>query len=91
MDERVHRTHGVPGLRDRARSGLQSKLHIYGGAWDTFYLEPALELLKAFLDTRDHGGSVEILPGDLGSFMTDAFRTRLDEEMAAQLKKNGVQ
>lgn len=70
---------------------LQGKLHIYGGAWDTFYLEPALELLKAFLDTQDHGGRVEILPGDHGSFMTDAFRTRLDEEMAAQLKKNGVQ
>lgn len=70
---------------------LQGKLHIYGGAWDTFYLEPALELLKAFLDTQDHGGRVEILPGDHVSFMTDAFQTRLDAEMAAQLKRNGVQ
>lgn len=61
---------------------LRGKLHILGGAWDTFYLEPALEHLKAFLDTKAHGGTVEILPGDHGSFMTDAVRARIWKEMA---------
>jgi hypothetical protein len=63
---------------------LQGKLRVTGGAWDTFYLEPALDHLKAFLDPLDHGGYVEILPGDHGSFMTRELRERIDREMAEQ-------
>lgn len=63
---------------------LKGKLHVFGGAWDTFYLEPALHHLKAFLDPLDHGGYVEILPGDHGSFMTRELRARIDLEMAEQ-------
>jgi hypothetical protein len=63
---------------------LHGKLHVIGGGWDTFYLNPALEMMKAFLDTRDHGGYVEILPGNHGSFMTDELLHRLYQEMADQ-------
>ncbi len=63
---------------------LQNKLHIIGGGWDTFYLNPALEMLKTFLDTKDHGGYVEILPGNHGSFMTKELRKRIYQEMADQ-------
>jgi hypothetical protein len=63
---------------------LRGKLRVIGGAWDTFYLEPALYHLKAFLDPLDHGGYVEILPGDHGSFLTRELRERIDREMARQ-------
>lgn len=63
---------------------LHGKLRVIGGAWDTFYLEPALYHLKAFLDPLDHGGYVEIHPGDHGSFFTSELRARIDREMAEQ-------
>ena len=66
---------------------LQNKLHIIGGGWDTFYLNPALEMLQAFLATRDHGGYVEILPGNHGSFMTKEFRQRIYQEIADQFSE----
>lgn len=52
---------------------LKGKLHVIAGGWDTFYLNPAVELLRDFLVTTDHGGYVEIVPGDHGSFMTEKF------------------
>jgi hypothetical protein len=63
---------------------LKGKLHIIGGGWDTFYLNPALELLRDFLATRDHGGYAEILPGDHGSFLTGEIRERIQQEIADQ-------
>lgn len=63
---------------------LKGKLHVLGGGWDTFYLNPATELLRDFLATTDYGGYVEILPGDHGSFLTEKIRERIQREMAAQ-------
>jgi hypothetical protein len=61
---------------------LRGKLHVIAGAWDTFYLETAVEELRDFLETTEYEGYVEILPGNHGSFLTDQFRDRLDQEMA---------
>lgn len=63
---------------------LKGKLHVIAGGWDTFYLNPATELLRDFLVTTDHGGYVEILPGDHGSFMTEKIRARIEREIADQ-------
>jgi hypothetical protein len=61
---------------------LKGKLHIVAGAWDTFYLETAVEELRDFLETTDYEGYVEILPGSHGSFRTAEFENRIDLEMA---------
>ncbi len=66
---------------------LQGKLHVIGGGWDTFYLNPALEMLQDFLATKAHGGYVEILPGSHGSFRTKEFGQRIYREMADQFAK----
>ena len=66
---------------------LKGKLHVIGGGWDTFYLNPALELLQAFLATKDHGGYVEIVPGNHGSFMTKEMRQRIYQEIADQFAR----
>jgi len=63
---------------------LKGKLHIIGGGWDTYYLNPALELLRDFLVTTDYGGYVEILPGNHGSFLTEKVRERIQHEIADQ-------
>ena len=63
---------------------LKGKLHIIAGGWDTFYLNPATELLRDFLATTDYGGYVEILPGDHGSFLTKNIRERIEKEIANQ-------
>jgi hypothetical protein len=65
---------------------LKGKLHIIAGGWDSFYLDPAVRRLKAFLDTTDFGGYVEILPGDHGSFRTAELRSRLERELAEQFE-----
>ena len=62
---------------------LKGKLHVIAAAWDTFYLDPAVEYLRDFLAGKDHGGYVEILPGDHGSVMTEALRERIEREIAA--------
>lgn len=66
---------------------LRGKIHVIGGGWDTFYLNPALEMLKAFLDTKDHGGYIKILPGNHGSFMSDELVESMYQEMADQFEK----
>ena len=65
---------------------LRGKLHVIAGGWDTFYLDGAAVLLRDFLQTTDHGGYVELLPGDHGSVITEAVRRRIDDEMSARLK-----
>ena len=63
---------------------LRGKLHIMGGGWDTYYLNPALELLRDFLSTTDYGGYVEILPGDHSSFLSERLNDRIQGEIAGQ-------
>lgn len=63
---------------------LKGKLHVIAGGWDTFYLNPAAELLNDFLATTDHGGYVQILPGDHGSVITEQVGRRMDQEIADQ-------
>jgi hypothetical protein len=65
---------------------LRGKLHVIAGGWDTFFLDGAAVLLRDFLKTTDHGGYVELLPGDHGSVITEAVRRRIDAEMSARLK-----
>lgn len=65
---------------------LTGKIHVLVGAWDTFYLNPAVELLRDFLQTTDYGGYVEILPGNHGDVITKAVRERIDNEMAAHFR-----
>jgi hypothetical protein len=66
---------------------LHGKLHVLVGAWDTFYLNPAVELLRDFLQTTDYAGYVEILPGNHGDVLTKAVRDRIDTEIASQFGK----
>ena len=61
---------------------LKGKLHVIAGAWDNFYLEPAVQYLKDFLEGTDFGGYVEIYPGNHGSFMTRELQERMAQEMA---------
>lgn len=61
---------------------LKGKIHVLVGAWDTFYLNTAVELLSDFLQTTEYGGYVEILPGDHGNVLTKAVRERIDKEIA---------
>ena len=63
---------------------LRGKLHIMGGGWDTYYLNPAVELLRDFLSTTDYGGYVEILPGDHSSFLSERLNDRIQGEIAGQ-------
>jgi hypothetical protein len=65
---------------------LKGKLHVVAGGWDTFYLEPAVWRLKAFLDTTDFGGYVEIHPGDHGSFRNAELRSRFERELAEEFE-----
>lgn len=60
---------------------LKGKLHVIAAAWDTFYLDPAVGYLREFLADKDHGGYVEILPGDHGSVLTEALRERIEAEI----------
>lgn len=66
---------------------LHGKLHIIVGGWDTFYLDPAVELLRDFLNTTSVGGYVEILPGDHGSVITEKVRDRIEHEIAENFTK----
>ena len=63
---------------------LQGKIHVVGGAEDNYYLELALKKLDDFLDDKDHGGYIEIHPGDHGSFRTPELMMRIYEEMHEQ-------
>ena len=58
--------------------------NIIGGGWDTYYLNPAVELLRDFLSATDYGGYVEILPGDHGSFMDERVSDRIQREITGQ-------
>ncbi len=63
---------------------LAGRLHVLAADEDTFYLNPAVEMLRDFLQTTSHGGYVEVVPGDHGSMLTDALIDRIEREMAAR-------
>lgn len=65
---------------------LKGKLHIFTGDMDTFYLEGAVKLLQADMKRLGSDAEIAIVPGDHGSMMTSALRTRLDSEMAAAFR-----
>jgi S-formylglutathione hydrolase FrmB len=64
---------------------LAGKLHVYVGGQDTFYLDGAVALLKAFLVRLGSSAAVEIIPGrDHGNLLDRAMRQRIAREMAAR-------
>ena len=69
---------------------LKSKLHVYTGARDTFYLEGAVEKLKAALATLPGSDAVvEIVPGrDHGNLRDRAMRERIAREMADTFRQS---
>jgi S-formylglutathione hydrolase FrmB len=67
---------------------LQGKLHVYTGDKDTFYLEGAVKRLREDLQKLGSDAKVELFPGDHGSVMTLALRTRIDTEMAEQYRQH---
>ena len=66
---------------------LSGKLHVYMGTQDTFYLEGATELLQKDLKTLGSDAVVELLPGDHGTVLTAALRSRIDKQMADAWRK----
>jgi len=70
---------------------LQNKLHVIAAGWDTYFLNPAVVLLQDFLRTKDHGGYVEVHPGDHGSVMTTALQERVAREMAQRFAATAAQ
>ena len=67
-------------------SKLKGKIHVIAGAWDTFYLNNAVEYLNDFLKTTDYEGYVEIHPGDHISFSTDKLTERIGREITERLE-----
>jgi hypothetical protein len=62
---------------------LKGKVHVYMGTQDTFYLEGAVELLQKDMKALGSDEKIELFPGDHGTVLTRALRTRIDKEMAA--------
>ncbi len=60
---------------------LKGKIHVIAGAWDTVYLNAAVEHLNDFLKKTNYGGYVEVIAGDHGSFMTEQLLKRIEMEM----------
>ncbi len=65
---------------------LAGKVHVFMGDKDTFYLDGAVRLLQADMLGRTPQLVIEIVPGDHGSMMTQALRTRIESEMAAKFR-----
>jgi len=63
---------------------LAGKLHVVTGSLDTFYLEGAVEKLKASLETLGSDADVEIIPGkDHSNILSPELNRRLDAQMKA--------
>jgi Putative esterase len=63
---------------------LKGKLHVVTGGLDTFYLEGAVKLLKASLETLGSDAVVEVVPGrDHGGVLDAQHAARFDREMTA--------
>jgi len=68
---------------------LKSKIHVFMGDLDTFYLEGATKLLKESLAKLGSDAVIDIVPGkDHGSLMTPDVYKRIATEMANAYRKN---
>ncbi len=68
---------------------LKSKIHVYMGDQDTFYLEGATKLLGERLKQLGSDAVVEIFPGkDHSSLLSRDLRTRIAREMSQQFWKH---
>jgi S-formylglutathione hydrolase FrmB len=66
---------------------LASKIHVYMGGEDTFYLEGATILLKQALTQLGSDAVVEVFPGkNHFTLMTTALRSRIASEMAKKFQ-----
>jgi S-formylglutathione hydrolase FrmB len=61
---------------------LKGKLHVVDGGSDTYYLDAAVDNLRAFLKTTDYGGYVQIYPGDHSNYRSPELMDRFSREMA---------
>jgi S-formylglutathione hydrolase FrmB len=66
---------------------LAGKLHVWCGDVDTFFLDGAVRLLKKQLADLKSDAVVEMFPGKTHALVDPRLRQRLNEEMAATLKK----
>jgi S-formylglutathione hydrolase FrmB len=66
---------------------LAGKLHVWCGDVDTFYLDGAVRLLKKQLADLKSDTVVEMFPGKTHALVDPRLRQRMNEEMAATLKK----
>lgn len=63
---------------------LADKLHVITGSLDTFYLEGAVEKLKASLEQLGGDAEVEVVPGrDHSNILDRALAERIDRQMKA--------
>lgn len=65
---------------------LSGKIHVYMGDMDTFFLDGAVRLLKRELAGLQAAATVELLPGDHSSVLTDALQKRIDAEIVAKYR-----
>lgn len=66
---------------------LAGKLHVWMGDVDTFYLDGATRLLKESLSQLKSDAVVEMFPGKTHGLVNAALRKRMNEEMAAALRR----
>lgn len=69
---------------------LKGKIHVICGAWDTFYLNPAVELLRDYLAKTDLGGYVRLVPGDHGR-LPDGMRDNIAREIGEHFRAHGFE
>lgn len=75
----------------KLRKKLAGRLHVYTGEKDTFYLEGAVQKLKATLAELGSDAVMEIHPGkDHGSLLDAPLRERIAREMAERLRAGGI-
>jgi len=68
---------------------LAGKIHVYTGDEDTFYLDGATRLLKESLANLKSDAVVELFPKrHHGNLVDAALRKRMNEEMAAAVRKS---
>jgi S-formylglutathione hydrolase FrmB len=69
------------------RPKLKGKLHVFCGDMDNFYLEGAVKRLAVDLRKLGSDAEVELVPGDHGSMMAPALRSRIDRAIAQQYRR----
>jgi hypothetical protein len=66
---------------------LAGKIHVWMGDVDTFYLDGAARLLKESLTGLKSDAVVEMFPNKTHALVDRTLRTRMNEEMAAAIRK----